>query len=284
MAWVAGDANESAEFILQGEGRGAINAVSVGGLFGMVDNETDVWLTVDAATVAAHRRTWQGAATKAAGIRTFPSLNLIHHGIRPGIFAFRLLVQPRVQRAFIAQLVAAIEASDVDGLNIDFEPPLPPPNPQHSEPHSPVQPSFADGLAFASFLDALAKAMHALPGRRRLLTVDGGSVAGACWSAGPLDHGKRNHSWDQLPCPWLVRFFNLDAVRAPTLSPPHLILSTTLNAVPNTAPYTTDNADGRCLRAAGVLGARRDDPDGLLHIQRNGDAIHHMDLPEVFPK
>ena len=51
-----------------------------------------------------------------------------------------------------------------------------------------------------------------------------------------------------------------------------------------TQPCTTDNEDGRCLLADGVLGARRDDPDGLLHIQRNGDAIHHMDLPEVFPK
>jgi hypothetical protein len=100
--------------------------------------------------------------------------------------------------------------------SVDFEPPLPS-NPQHTEPKTPNQPTFEDGLAFARFLDALAKAMHALPGRRRLLTVDTGSVAGACWSIGPLDHGKRNHSWDLLPCPWIARFFNFDALASSDL-------------------------------------------------------------------
>lgn len=194
MVWIAGNSSLAADFILTGAGKGAVNAVSVGGLFGLEDNATDVWLTVDEANVAAHRKTWQEGAAKAAGIRTFPSINLIHHGVASGIFAFRVLVQPRVQRTLIAQLTSAIVRTDVDGLNIDWEPPLPPPNPEHAEPDSPVQPTFEDGLAFASFVDALAKAMHALPGRRRLLTVDSGSVAGACWSIGPLDHGKHNRT------------------------------------------------------------------------------------------
>jgi hypothetical protein len=116
MAWVASNSTESAHFILNGEGKGAVNAVSVGGLFGLADNQTDVWLMVDQAAVAAHHRTWQEGDAAAAGIRTLPSLNLIHHGISPGIFGFRVLVQPRVQQRFIAELVSAIEASGVDGL------------------------------------------------------------------------------------------------------------------------------------------------------------------------
>ena len=69
------------------------------------------------------------------------------------------------------------------------------------DPDSPKAATILDGIAFAAFVDALAAAMHELPGRRRLLQVDGGSVANACWSIGPMDGGKRNHTWDLLPCP-----------------------------------------------------------------------------------
>ena len=59
--------------------------------------------------------------------------------------------------------------------------------------------------------------MHALPGRRRLLQVDGGSVANACWSIGPMDGGKRNHTWDLQPCPWIVNIWQLGALAASNL-------------------------------------------------------------------
>ena len=48
LAWIAGDTNESAEFVLRGSGKGAVNAVSVGGLFNSASNATNVWLTVRA--------------------------------------------------------------------------------------------------------------------------------------------------------------------------------------------------------------------------------------------
>ena len=72
MAWVIGNASESAHFILQGAGKGAINAVSVGGLFSFAANATDAWFKPNPAAIAAHRQQWQEGAAKAAGIRTYP--------------------------------------------------------------------------------------------------------------------------------------------------------------------------------------------------------------------
>eukprot|EP01051_Picozoa_sp_SAG22_P007016 SAG22_NODE_479_length_9968_cov_43.841524_1_plen_683_part_00 len=216
MAWIAGDTNKSKDFILRGAGKGAVNAVSCGGLWNLAANKTDAWLTISQPAIDAHRTTWQEGDAKAAGIRTFPSMNL-----NWDIISFRTLVQPRVQHKFIADLVAQVEASDVDGLSIDFEPQ----NPKHANgslaPESPKAPTIQDGLAFAAFLDALAKAMHKLPGRRRVLSMAGSmagsSVAGACWSVGPLDGGKRNHTWDLLPCPWIDNIWQLGALAASSL-------------------------------------------------------------------
>jgi hypothetical protein len=212
MAWIAGDTNESKDFILRGAGKGAVNAVSCGGLWNLAANQTDAWLTISQPTIDAHRATWQEGDAKAAGIRTFPSMNL-----NWDIVSFRTLVQPHVQQKFIADLVAQVEASDVDGLSIDFEPQ----NPKHANgslaPESPKAATIQDGLAFAAFLDALAKAMHSLPGRRRVLSMAGSSVAGACWSVGPLDGGKRNHTWDLLPCPWIDNIWQLGALAASSL-------------------------------------------------------------------
>ena len=104
-----------------------------------------------------------------------------------------------------------------DGLNIDFEPQ----NPKHADgsldPDSPLAATIQDGLAFAAFIDALAKKLHALPGRRRQLSVDTISIANACWSVGPLDHGKRNHTWDLQPCPWIVNIWQLGALAASSM-------------------------------------------------------------------
>ena len=61
------------------------------------------------------------------------------------ITSFRVLVQPHVQAKAIADLVAAIAAADVDGINIDFEPP----NPKHPDgslnPESPLAATIQDG-------------------------------------------------------------------------------------------------------------------------------------------
>ena len=62
MAWVIGNASESAHFILQGAGKGAINAVSVGGLFSFGANATDAWFKPNPAAIAAHRQQWQEGA------------------------------------------------------------------------------------------------------------------------------------------------------------------------------------------------------------------------------
>jgi hypothetical protein len=70
-------------------------------------------------------------------------------------------------------------------------------------------PTFADGLAYAAFLDTLAKALHELPDRP-ILTMDSLSVGSACWSAPPP--GEPTHIWDELPCPWIRRAWNLDAI------------------------------------------------------------------------
>ena len=120
LAWIAGNSNESAEFVLRGSGRGAVNAVSVGGLFSSAANATNVWLTVNQPAIDAHAATWKSAEAHSLGIRTYPSMNL-----RWDVVSFRVLAQPHVQKPFIADLVAAIAAADVDGLNIDFEPPNP---------------------------------------------------------------------------------------------------------------------------------------------------------------
>ena len=115
LAWIAGNSSESAEFVLRGNGKGAVNAVSVGGLFSSAANATDVWLTVNQPAIDAHAKTWKSAEAQALGIRTYPSMNL-----RWDIISFRVLAQPRVQTPFIVDLVAAIEKADVDGLNIDL--------------------------------------------------------------------------------------------------------------------------------------------------------------------
>ena len=76
MAWIAGNSTTSLRFILHGAAKGTVNAVSAGGMFGFATNKTDAWLTVDAQAVAAHRRVWQQGEAKAAGLRTYPSMNL----------------------------------------------------------------------------------------------------------------------------------------------------------------------------------------------------------------
>ena len=108
MAWIAGNSTTSLRFILHGAAKGTVNAISAGGMFGFATNKTDAWLTIDPQAVAAHRHIWQQGEAKAAGLRTYPSMNL-----NWDIVGLRTLVKPRVQRRFIDDLVSAIEATDV---------------------------------------------------------------------------------------------------------------------------------------------------------------------------
>ena len=88
-------------------------------------------------------------------------------------------------------------------MNIDFEP--------QTDVHDHANnPTVADGVAFAAFLQALGKALHALPGRRRQLSMDSESISGACWSDSGEDQNPP-HTWNRKPCPWIRSFWNLDA-------------------------------------------------------------------------
>ena len=98
----------------------------------------------------------------------------------------------------------------MQGVNIDFEP--------LSDVHDPADnPTLQDGILFAAFLNALGEQLHALPGRRRQLSMDSESVAGACWSmSGANDNTTTppGHPWNRLPCPWIRYFWSLDALAA----------------------------------------------------------------------
>jgi hypothetical protein len=194
MAWIEGNNTEVAHFIMQGLGKGAVNAVSSGSVFGLAANSSSAVLTVNQAGLQEHRRIWQAGAAKQAGIRTFPVI-----GYGGNITGLRTLFQPATQRTFIRELVEQVALSDVDGINIDFEP--------LSDVHHPANnPTIADALHFAEFLQALGVALHKLPGRRRQLSMDSESVAGACWSMS----GAPGHQWNRKPCPWIRYFWDLN--------------------------------------------------------------------------
>ena len=115
-------------------------------------------------------------------------------GYGHNISGLRTLFQPAHQSRVIADIVAAVKSSDVDGVNIDFEP--------ETDVHDHANnPTVADGVAFSDFLQALGKALHALPGRRRQLSMDSESVSGACWSDSGEDQNPP-HTWDLKP--WCV--------------------------------------------------------------------------------
>ena len=91
-------------------------------------------------------------------------------GYGHNISGLRTLFQPAHQARVIADIVAAVKSSDVDGVNIDFEP--------QTDVHDHANnPTVADGIAFGDFLQALGKALHALPGRRRGATAQAQALA-----------------------------------------------------------------------------------------------------------
>ena len=202
MAWIEGDMTEVADFVLRGAGKGAVNAVSHTSVFRLHANATAAQLTVDDAALEQHRQHWQQGTAKTLGIRTYPCV-----GYGGNITGLRTLFEAGNQANFIKGLVAAVEKSDVDGINIDFEP-------QTDVRRPSDNPTIDDGIEFARFLNALGAALHALPGRRRQLSMDSESISGACWStAGANDNTTTppGHPWNRVPCPWIRYFWLLEA-------------------------------------------------------------------------
>lgn len=151
-------------------------------------------------TLRQFKAVWQGSDAQAVGLRTYPLL-----GLSSDIVWLRGMFVAENLDAIIADLCAAVQAAGVQGINIDSEPPVDVRNKTNN-------PTFADGLAFASFLDKLAQALHKQPSRP-ILTMDSLSVGSACWSAPPLE--EPTHVWDELPCPWIRRFWNLQVHKQP---------------------------------------------------------------------
>ena len=109
MAWIEGNFSDVSDFVLRGEGKGAVNAVSHTSLFRLHANSTSATLAVDAVALAEHRRMWQQGTAKQLGIRTYPCV-----GYGGNISGLRTLFQPTIQGRVIEELVAAVHSADVD--------------------------------------------------------------------------------------------------------------------------------------------------------------------------
>ena len=187
LAWIEGNWTEVADFVISGTAKGAVNAISASGMWGV--SSMNGSLTVNQARVEEHKKIWQGKIAKQAGIRTYPVI-----GFGGNITVLRQLFMEKDQ--FIADVCEQIRSTGVDGVNIDFEPL----SNVHNK-HDPNAPTVEDGAAFAQFLDQLSKAVHRLPGSPTV-QMDSESIVGACWSKPPIP----SHTWDYKPCPW-IRYF-----------------------------------------------------------------------------
>jgi hypothetical protein len=180
---------QARDFFTTGAGKGAINAVSIGDM--MEINSTTGYLDINDSLLRAHTDLWLPA-----GFRTYPMLGFGGHvaALRNGrVFGNATLIQA---------LANVTREGQFSGLNIDFEPTT-----NVHDPLDPASPTAQDALDFAAFIDALARALHALPNGGATLQVDTESIGGACWN----DPGN-NHTWDRKPCPWIRRFWNMDAL------------------------------------------------------------------------
>ena len=200
LAWVEGNWSEVAEFVLGGSAKGAVNAVSAGGMWGV--SPVDGSLTIDAAKEDEHRRVWQSARARDAGLRTYPVV-----GFGGNITVLRTMFE-HGQDDFVREISRKVLDLDVDGVNIDFEPLA-----DVHDRDAAGAPTPEDGAAFASFLDALTRAVHALPGRTRIVSMDSESIVGACWSTPPVP----SHTWDYKPCPWIRNFWDFNRIERTAL-------------------------------------------------------------------
>ena len=131
MAWIEGNLSEVSHFVLHGAGKGAVNAVSHTSLFTLAANATAASLSINTVALAEHKVMWQQGTAKQLGIRTHPCI-----GYGGNITGLRTLFQPANQGRFITDLVAAIQASDVD---VRSSPPPPAVAPREAESwHAPL--------------------------------------------------------------------------------------------------------------------------------------------------
>ena len=68
-------------------------------------------------------------------------------------------------------------------------------------------PTIADAVALAALLEKLGSALHAV---NKTVSVATMSAQGACWSQ--WHHANGEHGVDSRPCPWIRRFWDLDAL------------------------------------------------------------------------
>jgi len=179
---------QARDFFTTGAAKGAINAVACGAIVDF--DSTTGYLEINDRLLRAHTDIWLPT-----GFKTYPCAGFGGHvaTLRSRVFRNATVIQA---------LANVTRVGRFSGLNIDFEPIT-----NVHDPLDPAAPTAQDALDFAAFVDELARALHALPNGGATLQVDTLSVGGACWS----DPGN-NHTWDYKPCPWIRRFWNLDAL------------------------------------------------------------------------
>lgn len=193
MAWIStavSNWDRCAQFLdTGGDGEGTVNAISIDNLY-RFDGTT---ITADPAAISAHARLWQKPGGR---FRTYPMIGYGGNitGLRP------LLFDPTVQQSFVEYLATAAVTRGYDGINIDFEP--------LSDVLDPANnPTVRDAVALADLIAALGARLHAV---NKTLSLDAMAVTGACWTAG----GHLHPVLDRKPCPWIRRFWDLDALSA----------------------------------------------------------------------
>eukprot|EP00729_Bicosta_minor_P019552 gene19552-22776_t len=114
MAWVEGNWSDVARFVLEGDGKGAVNAISVEGMWTLSippSTPRTPRLVVNQDKVAEHRHIWQGGLAKARGIRTYPII-----GFGGNMTLLLRLFEPATQAQFISDLAQEIAVTGVDGM------------------------------------------------------------------------------------------------------------------------------------------------------------------------
>lgn len=191
MAWVSTDpANwpTCRDFLTTGAAKGTVNAISIDNLYTFHPENGTLSRDDGGATIAAQQKIW-------SDFRLYPMIG--YGGNVTGLH--QLFAAPE---AFIATLVKDAVEFDWAGINIDFEPST---NMDDSDPRS--NPSIDDAVALAALLDKLGAALHAV---NKTVSVDTMSAQGACW--GQWHHADGSHGVDPKPCPWIRRFWDLDAL------------------------------------------------------------------------
>ena len=73
----AGNWTDVARYVMEGDARGAVNAISVEGMWTLNTTAGVAKLVVNHDKVALHKRIWQGSLAKARGIRTYPIIGFV---------------------------------------------------------------------------------------------------------------------------------------------------------------------------------------------------------------